>query len=234
MKFLRHRAQPSRAGMTALEMSIALGMLMLVASTVTQSMATMQRIQRASDAASDAQAHAAKAMQRLITDLKASGFAVVGGLAYPHLFEGGSVGGGYPDEHDHEPAQKTAAAGEDAAGPDREILFLRWRDQNQDGVPDVDMASSTLLWDTGGPVSYTLVTLPNGENVLQRRVTGEPPHVVARHVERFACQVPGDPGVELPVNSVRVRLWLRVPIGDGDFVEENTQATIRLRNGANQ
>lgn len=234
MKSLLRRSQSSRAGMTALEMSIALGMLMLVASTVTQSMATMQRIQRATDAASDAQAHGAKAMQRLITDLKASGFAVVGGQAYPHLFTEGQVGVGYPDEHDHEPAQKTAPQGDDAAGPDREILFLRWRDQDGNGVPDIDMVSSTLLWDVDQPISYTLVTLPNGENVLQRRVTGEAPHVVARHVERFVCEAFGDPGVGLPANTVRVRLWLRVPIGDGSFVDEDTQATIRLRNGANQ
>ena len=227
-------ARRSLTGMTALEMSIALGILMLVASTVTQSMATMQRIQRASDAASDAQAHAAKAMQRLISDLKASGFAVVGNLSYPHLFGGGEVGNGYPAEHDHEPAQKSAPVGDDAGGPDREILFLRWRDQDQNGIPDIDVANSTLLWDAARPISYTLVTLPNGENVLQRRITGEPPHVIARHVERFTCEAFGDPGAGLPANTVRVRLWLRVPIGDGSFVEENTQATIRLRNGANQ
>jgi hypothetical protein len=220
--------------MTTLEMSIALGMLLLVASTVAQSMQSMQRLQATSDAIAKVQSQSAEALDSIIEDLKNSGFTTQGGLSYPHLFSAGQVAPGYPAEHDHEPAIKTAPEGDDAAGADREILFLRWLDADNNGVPDVNWGTSTLLWDTDTPISYTLVTLPSGENVLQRRVTGEEPRIIARHVERFFCEAFGDVGAGLPGNTVRVGLWLRVPLSDGSFVTENATTTVRLRNGGNQ
>jgi hypothetical protein len=222
-----------RAGMTALEMSIALGMLLLVASTVSQSMRSMQRIQATGEAIAKVQSQGAQAMDEIINDLKNSGFTVQGGLSYPHLFTGGMVAAAYPDEHNHEPATKSTPEYDDAAGPDREILFLRWRDADQNGTPDMDWGSITLLWDVDAPISYTLVTLPGGENVLQRRVTGEAPRIIARYVERFFCEAFGDVGAGLPGATVRVNLWLRVPLEDGSFVSENITTTVRLRNGGN-
>lgn len=214
-----------RGGFTLVEMSIALVILLVLAGSLTQTSRALKGITITGSIQEALQEDGVRAMRSIIDDLRRSGDLV----DYPYLFLDGNANGGF-DAHDHAAATKTAVDGEPDFGPNREIVFLLPADADADGVPDVD-AAGALEWDAT-EFSYVVVTDAEGVNVLQRRVDGANPRTIARHVERIAFDDSTTAGLgEVPVDAVRVRLFLRMRDDQGTVHRYSTESVVQLRNG---
>lgn len=120
-------------------------------------------------------------------------------------------------------------------------------DGDGDGVVTDEPADVQGIWDenentiseTGGlvwshaEISYVVVVLADGSRVLQRRVGNDPAtaRVVARHVERVQFDTPESAAWQIPLGSVRVRLFFRATDSDGRIYRSRHEVTVRLRNG---
>ena len=218
----------SKSGFTLLEAAIASTLLVIVFSALAAAIQSMQGLAATAKERGALQTNGQDALIEITRDLRRSGIVDFGGTRYPIVFDDGDPGVGFP-EHAHLPANKNGAAGDEDAGPDRSILFLAPQDADGDRRPDVD-GDGELLWD-GSVCGYVLVTNDQGVNVLQRRVEGRPIEVVARFVERVAFDDAASSGWEIPLGSVRVRLWLRRVDGSGQVQRFFTEAVVALRNG---
>lgn len=210
-------------GFSLVEFLIGSVVLSIFLGTLVLSSSRMLGMGVASDVRAQAEELGATTLQAILADLRISGFVD----EFPYLFVDGDAQPPF-DAHDHPPAQKQAVAGEPDFGPNREIVFLRPADQDRDGVPDFD-AAGDLVW---GPVelSYVVVSGPDGINALQRRVNGQTGRTVALHVERIAFDDIVTSGFELPLGVIRVRVWFRLPDGNGGTFRHAAEATVRLRN----
>ena len=119
-------------------------------------------------------------------------------------------------------------------------------DGNGDGVRSEDASDTvdfvpdqaTIRPDTGliwshDEISYVLVTRPDGENYLERRVNGAAAGArrLCRGVERVVFDHDED-DFSLPQGSVRVRLFLRERNENGTVHRRTLESTVRLRNGS--
>jgi len=239
-----------RAGFTLLELTISATILFLLAAMMVEAVDQIGSLGRAGGTAARLQMGAAEALTRITTDLHSSGFVNANGKTYPYLFEDGAADSDFA-VHAHVPAAEHAAAGEADEGVNREMVcaipaFVSVV-QGDDGanyppdavpggvtvvkvydVPQID-ANGSAIWSVD-EVSYVLVTAADGVNELQRRVNGASPTVLARGVERILFDT-GAIDLAVPLRAVRVRLWLRLPDGEGTVHRHFAEAVVRLQNG---
>ncbi len=240
MKLLSYqskRAVRARAGLTLLEMSIGLVVLILLSGSILESMDSMKRMTARGTASSDIQHASDRALVRVLEDLRYSGFVeLADGRSFPALIEDGSAPAGYHEDHNYDVPVKTAQAGEPAAEPDRGLIFVRFLDADGNGVPDIDWAalpSPALRWEETETISYSVRTQPDGRNALVRTVAEVEQRVVARDVERVVFDTAATVGpAEVPLGVVRIQMWFRSVDGDGVVTRSRAEASVRLRNGA--
>lgn len=216
-----------RGGFTLLEATFATTLLMLVFTGLAAAIRSMQNLAHTAKERGAIQTDGQDALVEILRDLRRSGIVMSGGIRYPVVFDGGDAGPAHPD-HTHQPAVKSGDPGDEDAGADRSILFLLPLDADGDRRPDVD-ANGDLIWDWT-VFSYVLVTGADGINRLERRSDGAPPRVVARFVERIVFDDAGSSGFEIPLGSVRVRLFFRKVDGSGQVQRFTAEATVTLRN----
>ena len=114
----------ARGGFTLLEMLVATAILLLLAGMLLQSLLGLRHASASGATNARIQDRGQKAMRRIVTDLRVSGFIdqPAGFPDYPYMFQGGA-----PDPlfvaHAHVPAAKQAAASEYDFGANREIVF---------------------------------------------------------------------------------------------------------------
>ncbi len=221
-----------RAGATILEVAVSSLLLMMTAGATVRSVMDMKGAATIATASTRLTEQGERAMARIIDDLRRSGFAVVGGRSYPHLFEDGDAGNDF-DAHDYAVATQAVAPGEPGYVMPRSIVFLQPADNDAVGTPghgrpDVDV-NGQLMW-AAEEFSYVVVTV-NGRNQLQRRTDAGAPTVIANDVEWVRFDDAATPGVDLPANALRVRLGLRDVDAEGRVITWNGEATVRLRNG---
>jgi prepilin-type N-terminal cleavage/methylation domain-containing protein len=220
---MRRARSTERAGFGLVELLIGVAILAVFLGSLAICSSSMLRVGLASDVRSELQETAATTLGTILDDLRVSGVST----PYPYLFVDGNAGAGF-DVHDHAPATEHGVPGDEDHGPNREIVFVRPADADDDGEPDFDGAGA-LAW-SADEISYVLVTGLDGINVLERRVNGRSPRTIARHVERVVFDDITTSGFELPLDAIRVRLWFRVPDGRGGTARHRIEATTRLRN----
>ncbi|HET6202491.1 MAG TPA: prepilin-type N-terminal cleavage/methylation domain-containing protein [Planctomycetota bacterium] len=221
-----HRA--GRGGFSLPEVLVASAILLVVGAAVTAALARARGLAVTGGELAALEEGSARALHRMVGDLRRSGFVGIGGVSYPHLFDDGNALPPF-DAHAHPPATKQAVAGDPDFGPNREIVFLLPADDDGDGIPDVD-ATGHLVWG-GDEVSYVVVTGADGVNVLERRTNGTSPLSVARNVERIAFDDPASSGFQVPLGTVRVRLFFRDRDSEGRAYRHAREFLVRLRNG---
>jgi len=222
------RAKDRRAGFTLLDLLIGVMLLLILVGGLTQSLAGMSRNATYASLDGELQSQAERALRMIIAGLRVSGFATMGGDAYPHLFLDGDAQMAYA-ANAHAPATHTAGSGDADFGPSREIVFLQPADADQDNRPDID-GNGRLVW-SPSQFSYVLVTRADGVNVLQRRIDGLAPREVAQHVERVAFDDNTTSMNQVPLDAIRVRIWFRKLDDQGALHRYFTEAVVKLRNG---
>ncbi|MEM7515806.1 MAG: type II secretion system protein [Planctomycetota bacterium] len=218
----------SSSGMTLLETAVVSALLFIVLGTLAQALSGVRSAAAADDVRAELQRQAERAMQSIVTDLRSSGFASQGGLDYPALFDATEPPIEF-EHHQHAPVAKAARTHEADWGPNREIVFLLPADDDLDGRPDID-ANGELIWDAR-EFSYVAVTDAEGRNRLQRRIAGASPRNIANSIERIVFDDTTSSGFEVPLSSIRIRLYLRQTDEAGRMHRYSTEATISLRNG---
>jgi hypothetical protein len=213
----------ARAGLGLVELLIASAILAIFLGGLAFSSRSMLRMGLASDVRSTAQELGATTLAVILEDLRVSGAHA----PFPYLYDDGAALAPF-DAHAHAPADEHAAPGEPDHGPNREIVFRLPADDDRDGEPDFD-GDGELLW-SARELGYALVTAADGVNQLERRVDGRTQRVLARHVERVLFDDILSSGFELPLGALRVRLWFRLPDGNGGWFRHHTEATVGLRN----
>jgi hypothetical protein len=229
------RARSTRGGFTMLEASIGSLVLLLFAGTVVETLTSMRNGTLTTRIEDKAQLNARRAMDAIVEDLSYGGLVTVDTRDYPLHFDDGVLDPEY-DPYEviaHDPAQENSTAGRADFGVNREIVLIHPADNDDDGVPDVaDVVSGQLVWDVDRPISYTLETDENGENVLIRRRGDTPGRIVARDVERVRFLDSEDTGFQIPLDAVRVELHFLLEDDDGQQYRHRMETTVRMRNGA--
>lgn len=226
------RTRRSRVGTTLVEVAIASTVLLMTAGTTITAIANMRGAALIATTSSQLSEKGERAMARIIEDLSRSGVAVVGGNAYPHLFDNGVAGAGF-SQHDYVCATQAAAIGDPDYVVPGSIVFLQPADNDpvgdpEHGRPDID-ANGQLVWDAS-EFSYVVVTV-NGRNYLERRTDAGSPQTICSDVEWMRFDSSLTPGVNTPLDALRVQLSLRAVDGDGRVLTWNGSAIVRLRNG---
>lgn len=80
-------------------------------------------------------------------------------------------------------------------------------------------------------MSLVVNTRPDGFNYLEQRTNGGAPRTLARHVERVVFDDAASSGFQIPLGSVRVRLFFRRTDGRGNLIRYRNEAVVNLRNG---
>jgi len=212
-----------RAGFGLLELLIAVAILAVFLGSLALSSGQMLRMGAASDVDSQMQELSATTLSTILDDLRLTGAHA----PFPYLYVDGAAEEPFL-AHVHAPAVEHARPDEPDFGPNREIVLRHPADDDDDGVPDCD-ADGALLW-SPNEIGYALVTGADGVNVLERRVGGRTQRVVARHVERVVFDDILSSGLELPLDTIRVRVWFRLPDGRGGELRQRAEASVRLRN----
>jgi len=223
----RGRRAP-RAGFTFIEVCISMSLLVIVLAALSWAIHGMRGLAESGQERSSLQTSAQQGLLEIMEDLARSGIVEVGDTRFPLVFERGDPGDDFP-EHVHQPAVENDEEGEPGFGLDREILFLLPRDDDNDREPDLD-EDGELIW--GEDVhSYVLVTRGDGTNYLERRVNGAEPRIVARFVERVRFDDAASSLYEIPLGSLRVRLFMRKLDAFGTVQRYFTEAVVALKNG---
>jgi len=229
------RSRSQRAGFTVLEASIGSLVLLLFAGTVVETLTSMRNGTLTTRIEDKAQLNARRAMDIIVSDLSYGGLVTADARDYPLHFDDGVLAPEY-DPHEviaHDPAVEKSTADRDDFGVNREIVLIHPADNDSDGVPDVaDVVSGQLVWAVDQPISYTLETDENGENVLIRRRGTVPGRIVARGVERVRFLNSQDTGFQIPLDAVRVELHFLLEDDDGHQYRHRMETTVRMRNGA--
>lgn len=218
----------SRRGITLLELMIGVVILLMLVGSLMQSLRSMSRGASYASIDGELQGQAEHALRAIIASLKPSGFATVGGNAFPYLFRDGNATGAYSASA-HPPATHTANPGDPDFGPNLEIVFVQPLDANGDNRPDLD-AAGQMIW-SANQFSYVVVTRPDGANVLQRRIDGGSIREIAHHIERITFDDNTSSGFTVPLRAIRVRIWLKERDERGAIHRYFTEAVVKLRNG---
>ncbi|HUR29337.1 MAG TPA: hypothetical protein VM509_14205 [Planctomycetota bacterium] len=230
---MRHRKIDARGGFSALELTIAVMLLALLAGSLSLALQRMRGMTGSSSARATLQDSAERALKKISTDLSRSGQLTLLGDKFPYLFDEGAATGAFA-AHAHAPATHHAAAGDPDFGPNREVVFVAPRESDPEGtygddVPDID-ASGRLIWDAA-QFSYVVVTGADGANRLERRTNAASPVTIASNVERVVFDDNASSGFVIPVDSVRVRLFFRKVDAQGVLHRHQAEQIIKLRNG---
>ncbi len=223
-----------RGGFSVLEMMIAVTLLSLLAGSLTMVIVRMRSIAVSSSSQSALQDSAERAMRLIVGDLSRSGaLTLPGPVVYPGLFDDGAAVAPFA-MHAHPAAAHQAVAGDPDFGPSTEIVFVLPQESDPPGtygndVPDID-AGANLIWDSA-EFSYVLVTGVDGINYLQRCTDAANPVTIASNVERVVFENNSMPGVVLPVDSVRVRMFFRKLDSSGVLHRYSAEQIVKLRNG---
>lgn len=246
----------ARRGFTLVEIAIGATILFVLAAALVQSLSSVKSLAIQGDIESRLQREGDEAMAKIRRQLHLSGFTTIGAKSYPHVFPEGVGGAGF-GAHDHAPASSSSVEcapdnAPSSLGPNREIVLVEPVFmsvlQTADGtnyptgttglgsavvrtydVPEIDVGGNAT-W--GAPeISFVVVTGADGRNVLERRVDGADPRVVCRFVARATFETTADDPVQVPLDSVRVRLWLQDRDEKGGFHGRFFEALVGLRNG---
>jgi len=223
-----HALRPARAGFALLELMIGTLILLLLVGALTQSLRMISQGTASTDIDAELQAQAQHALRSIIASLKPSGVVSVGGNGYPYLFQDGNATGAYAASAHAAPTHSASATDPDF-GPNREIVFVRPADADNDNRPDLD-AAGNMVW-SADQCSYVLVSRSDGSNVLQRRVNGGAIRAIANHIERITFDDNASSGFQVPLRAIRVRIWLRERDARGALHRYFTEAVVKLRNG---
>jgi len=223
-----HASRPARAGFALLELMIGTLILLLLVGTLTQSLRMLSQGTTSTNIDGALQTQAQNALRSIIASLKPSGFVTVGGNSFPSLFLDGNATGAYAASA-HAAATHNASATDPDFGPNREIVFVRPADADNDNRPDLD-AAGNMIWNAD-QFSYVVVARPDGSNVLQRRVNGGTIRTIANHIERITFDDNASSGFQVPLRAIRVRIWLRDRDARGALHRYFTEAVVKLRNG---
>jgi prepilin-type N-terminal cleavage/methylation domain-containing protein len=219
---------PRKSGFSLIETIISTMILSLLFGALSQSVANLRQVTMFSSERASLQTMGDEALMEMVDELRNSGEQEMGGLDYPYVFDGGVPDPAY-FAHEHEPADGLAVDGDTDFGVDREIVFLLPADADNDGRPDVD-AAGELSWGAE-EVSYTVTTRADGINYLERRDDGAAPSIVGHHVERMVIDTSTSSGFEIPLETVRIRLFFRMIGSNGDLIRYSNEAVVALRNG---
>lgn len=217
-----------RSGFTLVELMFSAMILLLVVGCLTQALSSLSNGATYAGTDSELQTQAERALRAIIANLKPSGFATVGGNAFPYLFEDGAATGAYAASA-HPPATHTAQAGDPDFGPNQELVFVVPADADGDNRPDLD-ANGQMVW-SAEQHSFVVITRPDGTNVLQQRIDGGSIRTIAHHIERIRFDDSASSGYEIPLRAIRVRIWLRERDEKGALHRYFTEAVVKLRNG---
>lgn len=218
------------SGFTLLEVVIAGSILTMLAAALVESAKGMSRVTTTANVRGTMQEQAEKALFAIIPEIRRSGFVTVNELEFPMIIEDG-VAPEDMGEFSHEPADSFAEEGDPDFGPSHEIIFVLPQDADNDGRPDLDEDSGKLVW--GANVyTYTVETMMDGRNHLVRRINGETPESLGRGFERVVFDTPESSGWEedFPLDSVRIRLYLRKQDETGAWFRHMSEVALRLRN----
>lgn len=232
---MRLRSQvTTRSGFSLIEVVLVGSILAILARALVATSASMGRVTSTGNVLSLLQQEGARAMRSIVTDLKRSGYVTldedtVDEREYPYVFTGGVADAPY-DANSHAPADQEAGPNDPDFGPIREIVFVQPADVDGDERPDYDPATG-LDW-SADEVSYVLMTRADGVNYLERRVNAGNARRVARDVERVVFDTPESSGwsPDVPLGSVRVRLFLRTRDSQGMLYRDSREVVVKLRN----
>lgn len=228
MKFKDRRPRRARRGMSLLELCISMGLLVIVMGSLAWAMTGLRGLVSSGKNRAALQSTGQLALVEIIEELRTSGVVELGAVRYPVVFENGDPGENHPGL-EHEPAVDHAVDGDPDFGPDREAIFRLPLDADGDRRPDID-ADGALLW-APEELSYVVVTRPDGENYLERRVDGQQPQMICRFVERLVIDDAESSAFEIPLGCLRVRLFLRKRDAQGIVHRYFTEGIVALRNG---
>jgi len=231
VRFRSQRAH-GRSGTTIVEIAIASTVLLMTAGATITAISDMRGAALIATTSSQLSEKGERAMAQIIEDLARSGVATRDGNVYPHLFDNGDADTAF-DHHDYVCATQAAEPGDPDYVVTRSIVFLQPADNDplgdpEHGRPDVD-ANGRLVWDAS-EFSYVVVTI-NGRNYLQRLTDAGSPATICSDVEWIRFDDSTTPGVNTPLDALRVRLGLRAVDGDGRALTWTSSAVVRLRNG---
>jgi hypothetical protein len=225
---VQHRPRRRRAGFTILELSITSLLLVIVLGALAWAMEGMRGLVISGTERSSLQTEGQVALREIMIELQRSGRLTLDGLQFPVVFEGGDPGPDFP-AHVHAPAVDHAVAGDPDFGLDRELIFRLPRDADGDRRPDID-ENGGVIW-AAEEFSFVAVTRADGLNYLERRTDGANPEIVARFVERVVFDDAPSSGYQIPLGSIRIRLFLRKLDGTGTLRRYFTEAIVAMRNG---
>jgi prepilin-type N-terminal cleavage/methylation domain-containing protein len=228
MKTNERSPRTGQRGVTLLEMSVSMSLLVVVLGSLAWAMTGLRGLVSSGKNRAALQTSGQLALVEMIEELRQSGIVELNAVRYPVVFEDGDPGENHPGL-EHPVAAENAQAGEPDFGPDRELIFLRPMDADANRRPDLDV-DGNLLW-SAEEISYVVVTRPDGENYLERRVDGGNPRIVCRFVERLIIDDAETSGFEIPLGCVRIRLFLRKRDGQGTVHRYFTEGIVALRNG---
>lgn len=251
----------AESGLSLVEIAISGTILLLLAASMIESVDQVGALGKAGNAEARMQQNARDAVASITEDLRAAGFVDANGKTYPYFYSDGVPTGPQANlftAHAHAPAVENAEDDEPDFGPNGGIVFVRptmqevaqdsdgtnWdlHDENGDPIAPPTGVDIVKLYDfpvigpdgTSGfqadEISYVLVTAADGVNELQRRVGGVLSRVIARGVERVLFEE-ATPGSGIPLQAVRMRLWLRATGEEGMVFRHFTEAVVRLQNG---
>lgn len=217
-----------RRGVTLLEMSISISLLVVVLGSLAWAMTGLRGLASSGNSRAALQTAGQFALEEMLEEMTRSGIVEFDAVRYPVIFEDGDPGPNHPGL-EHPVADENAQLGEPDFGPDREVIILLPLDADGNRRPDLD-GNGELLW-SPEEISYVVVTRADGENYLERRVDGARPRIVCRFVERLIIDDAESSGFEIPLGCVRIRLFLRHRDGRGTVHRYFTEGVVALRNG---
>lgn len=222
----------ARAGFSMVEMAISVTVLAIISGALAQSVEGVRNLTVTSNRRSTLQVMGNRALIEIAEDLRDSGNVTIAGLEYPYVFQPGNADVAFAG-HDHAGANRNGEAGDDDFGPAREIVFrvFDWAPDPVTGEMEPNVGNDGVLIWAGEEISYRLTTRADGVNYLERRTDGGNPEIVAHHVERVVFDDDESSGFEIPLGSIRVRIWMRDRDGTGQVQRYFTETIVALTNG---
>lgn len=229
-------------GFSLIEAIISVSILFSVGLSMTTSLGGLRQVTLSGTAQQRLQSLGEKAMTRIVSDLRRTANNAAAANLYPYIFEDGDAQAPFANLHFHNPAQHQAGANDFDGGPTREIVFVLPQDlynktvdpncdgnpvSTPDGIPDTD-GLGNLIW-APAELSYVLITGNDGINYVERRTNGGNAERIVPFVERMSFDMNSIENPNIPLDSVRIRLYFRMQTSDGLY-KHATETTVKLDN----